>query len=147
MTNFKTVLTKDNQKVKLEVIDNISNYRGFYLIHKDGVLTKANYNQFALKDFTKSMYSKGFRDDLEGIEIFKYLYIQIESGVELSENELLEFYDKINLTNPYYLGIDFTEVMFKHTNLELYTLERKLNKYEKEIIKDNTVKADLSKII
>ena len=147
MKKFKTVTTKDNQKVKLEIIDNISNYRGFYLIHKDGVLTKANYNQSALKDFTELMYTKGFRDDLKGLDIFEYLYTQIKSGVELSENELLEFYDKINLTNPYYFGINFTEVMFKHNNLELYTLKSKLNKYEKEIIKDITVKADLSKII
>ena len=50
----KTVKTKDGEKIKLEIIEDFVNYRGFYFLHKDGVYTKANYNSFSLENIQRT---------------------------------------------------------------------------------------------
>ena len=40
---FKNIKTIDGTKTKLEIIEDLSKYRGFYYIFPDGILTKASY--------------------------------------------------------------------------------------------------------
>ena len=54
----KTVKTKDGKKIKLEVIESIEGYRGFYFLHKDGTYTKANYNDASLENIKMGSYSR-----------------------------------------------------------------------------------------
>ena len=46
----KELKNKDGEKIKLEIIENFDDYRGFYFLHKDGTYTKANYNDAALEN-------------------------------------------------------------------------------------------------
>lgn len=55
----KTVKTKDGERIKLEIIDDFDNYRGFYFLHKDKTYTKANYNSASFEDI-QTGYSRGY---------------------------------------------------------------------------------------
>ena len=47
---FKNIKTKDGTNIKLEPIEDISKYRGFYFIFPGGETTKASYNSFCFND-------------------------------------------------------------------------------------------------
>ena len=140
----KTVNTKDAGKVKLEVIEKIDDYRGFYFLHKDGVYTKANYNSFSLEDI-QTGYSRGY--ELKGKNCIEHLYLKIAKGSDLSRNERDEFYEKINLRRPVerVSGVvyDFRGILHKRENVQFWTLLEKFSKEEIEIYQSYRVEADL----
>ena len=139
----KTVKTKDGEKIKLEIIEDFVNYRGFYFLHKDGVYTKANYNSFSLENI-QTGYSRGYV--LEGKNCIEHLYLKIAKGSDLSRNERDEFYEKINLRRPvriaYGVVYDFRDILHKKENVQFWTLLEKFSKVEIEIYQSSHVEAD-----
>ena len=139
----KTVNTKDVGKVKLEIIEDFVNYRGFYFLHKDGVYTKANYNSASFQDI-KTGYSRGY--ELKGKNCIEHLYFKIANGSELSKNERIEFYEKINLRRPVERAsgvlYDFRDILHKKENVQFWTLLEKFSKVEIEIYQSDRVEAD-----
>ena len=140
----KTVKTKDGEKIKLEIIEDFDNYRGFYFLHKDGVYTKANYNSASLENI-QTGYSRGY--ELEGRDCIEHLYLKIAKGSDLSRNEKIEFYEKINLKFPvaksYGGRYDFRDILHKKENVQFWTLLEKFSKVEIEIYQSDRVEADL----
>ena len=139
----KTVKTKDGEKIKLEIIEDFDNYRGFYFLHKDGVYTKANYNDAAIKDI-KMGYSRGY--ELKGENCIEHLYLKLLKGSDLSRNERAEFYEKINLRRPVERAsgvvYDFRNILHKRENVQFWTLLEKFSKEEIEIYQSDRVEAD-----
>ena len=142
-TRFKTIKTKDGTKVKLELIEDLSKYRGFYYIFPDGEITKANYNSFCLKD-VEQKYTRGY--ELEASNLIDHLFDKIKNKQELSEYEKKDFYELVNLGEPvkFYKGIkyDFREILVKIKNVHFWTISEKPNKEEKTIYESGTVYAD-----
>ena len=140
----KTVKTIDGEKVKLEIIEDFDNYRGFYFLHKDGVYTKANYNSASFEDI-KTGYSRGY--ELKGKNCIEHLYLKLLKGSDLSRNERDEFYEKINLRHPVEKAsgvvYDFRDVLHKKENVQFWTLLEKFSKVEIEIYQSDRVEADL----
>ena len=140
----KTVKTIDGEKVKLEIIEDFDNYRGFYFLHKDGVYTKANYNSASFEDI-KTGYSRGY--ELKGKNCIEHLYLKLLKGSDLSRNERAEFYEKINLRHPVEKAsgvvYDFRDVLHKKENVQFWTLLEKFSKVEIEIYQSDRVEADL----
>ena len=139
----KIVKTKDGEKIKLEIIEKFDNYRGFYFLHKDGVYTKANYNSFSLENI-QTGYSRGYV--LKGKNCIEHLYLKIAKGSDLSRNERVEFYEKINLRRPvaksYGGRYDFRDILHKKENVQFWTLLEKFSKEEIEIYQSAQVEAD-----
>ena len=139
----KTVKTKDGEKVKLEIIEDFDNYRGFYFLHKDGVYTKANYNSASLENI-KTGYSRGYK--LKGKNCIEHLYLKLSKGSDLSRNERDEFYEKINLRRPVERAsgvvYDFRNILHKRENVQFWTLLEKFSKVEIEIYQSSHVEAD-----
>ena len=139
----KTVKTKDGKKIKLEVIENIDGYRGFYFLHEDGVYTKANYNSASFENI-KTGYSQGYF--LNGKNCIEHLYLKISKGSDLSYNERIEFYEKINLRRPVEKAsgvvYDFRDILHKKENVQFWTLLEKFSKVEIEIYQSAHVEAD-----
>ena len=139
----KTVKTKDGKKIKLEVIENIDGYRGFYVLHEDGVYTKANYNSASFENI-KTGYSRGYK--LNGKNCIEHLYLKLSKGSDLSRNERDEFYEKINLRRPveraYGIVYDFRNILHKRENVQFWTLLEKFSKVEIEIYQSAHVEAD-----
>ena len=139
----KTVKTKDGEKIKLEMIENFDDYRGFYFIHKDGTYTKANYNDAALENI-KMGYSRGYV--LNGKNCIEHLYLKLAKGSDLSRNERAEFYEKINLRRPVERAsgvlYDFRNILHKRENVQFWTLLEKFSKEEIEIYQSDRVEAD-----
>ena len=137
---FKTIKTKDGTKAKLEIIEDLSKYRGFYYIFPDGEITKANYY---LEDVRQN-YTRGY--PLEASNLVEHLYNKIKNNQELSEYEKKDFYELINLSNPVrrYRGIiyDFREILVKVKNVRFWTISEKPNKEEKIIYESGPVYAD-----
>ena len=140
----KTVKTKDGEKIKLEIIENFDDYRGFYFLHKDGTYTKANYNDAALENI-KMGYTRGYF--LNGKNCIEHLYLKIAKGSDLSYNERLEFYEKINLRRPIAKAsgvvYDFRDILHKKENIQFWTLLEKFSSKEIEIYQSDRVEADL----
>ena len=140
----KTVKTKDGEKIKLEIIENFDDYRGFYFLHKDGTYTKANYNDAALENI-KMGYTRGYF--LNGKNCIEHLYLKIAKGSDLSYNERLEFYEKINLRCPIAKAsgvvYDFRDILHKKENIQFWTLLEKFSSKEIEIYQSDRVEADL----
>ena len=61
LKKFKNIKTKDGTDIKLELIEDISNYRGYYFIFPDGDKTKANYNSFCFLGSTSAKCRVGGR--------------------------------------------------------------------------------------
>ena len=139
----KTVKTKDGEKIKLEIIEDFDNYRGFYFIHKDGTYTKANYNDAALENI-KMGYTRGYV--LNGKNCIEHLYLKLAKGSDLSRNERAEFYEKINLRRPVERAsgvlYDFRNILHKRENVQFWTLLEKFSKEEIEIYQSDRVEAD-----
>ena len=139
----KTVKTKDGEKIKLEIIEDFVNYRGFYFLHKDGVYTKANYNSFCLKD-VEQKYTRGY--ELEAPNLIDHLFDKIKNKQELSEYEKKDFYELINLREPVKnfnsIAYDFREILIKVKNVRFWTISEVPNKEEKTIYESGTVYAD-----
>ena len=139
----KTVKNKDGEKIKLEIIENFDDYRGFYFLHKDGTYTKANYNDAALENI-KMGYSRGYV--LKGKNCIEHLYLKIAKGSDLSRNERVEFYEKINLRRPVAkasgIVYDFRDILHKKENIQFWTLNEKFSKEEREIYQSDHVEAD-----
>ena len=139
----KTVKTKDGEKIKLEIIEDFVNYRGFYFLHKDGVYTKANYNDAAIKDIQMG-YSRGY--ELKGKNCIEHLFQKLAKGSDLSRNERAEFYEKINLRHPVAKAsgviYDFRDILHKKENVQFWTLLEKFSKVEIEIYQSYHVEAD-----
>ena len=139
----KTLKNKDGEKIKLEIIENFDDYRGFYFLHKDGVYTKANYNHSALENVEMG-YNRGYT--LEGIDCIEHLYRKISKGSDLKRNERIEFYEKINLRHPvaksYGGEYDFRDILHKRENIQFWTLLEKFSKEEIEIYRSCNVCAD-----
>ena len=137
---FKTIKTKDGTKAKLEIIEDLSKYRGFYYIFPDGEITKANYY---LEDVRQN-YTRGY--PLEASNLVEHLYNKIKNNQELSEYEKKDFYELINLSDPVrlYRGIiyDFREILVKVKNVRFWTISEKPNKEEKIIYESGPVYAD-----
>ena len=140
---FKNIKTKDGTAIKLELIEDISKYRGYYFIFPNGDKTKANYNSFCLKD-VEEKYTRGYT--LEASNLIEHLYDKIKNKQELSEYEKKDFYDLVNLAEPVrlYRGIkyDFREILVKVKNVQFWTISEVLNKEEKTIYESGTVYAD-----
>ena len=139
----KTVKTKDGKKIKLEIIEDFDNYRGFYFLHKDGTYTKANYNDAALENI-KMGYTRGYV--LNGKNCIEHLYLKLAKGSDLSRNERAEFYEKINLRRPVERAsgvlYDFRSILHKRENVQFWTLLEKFSKEEIEIYQSDRVEAD-----
>ena len=137
---FKNIKTKDGTKAKLEIIEDLSKYRGFYYIFPDGVLTKARYY---LRD-VKQNYTRGY--DLEASNLLEHLYNKIKNKQELSDYEKEDFYELISLRDPVrlYRGIiyDFREILVKVKNVQFWTISEKPNEEEKIIYETDNVYAD-----
>ena len=137
---FKNIKTIDGTKTKLEIIEDLSKYRGFYYIFPDGILTKASYY---LRD-VEQKYTRGY--ELEAFNLLEHLYDKIKNKQELSEYEKKDFYDLVNLAEPVrlYRGIkyDFREILVKVKNVQFWTISEKPNKEEKTIYESGTVYAD-----
>ena len=140
---FKKIKTKDGTDIKLELIEDISKYRGYYFIFTDGDKTKANYNSSSLKDI-ELKYTRGY--EVEGSNLIEHLYNKIKNKQELSEYEKKDFYELINLAEPVrlYRGIkyDFREILIKLKNVRFWTISEKPNKEEKAIYESGNVYAD-----
>ena len=141
---FKDIKTKDGTAIKLELIEDISKYRGFYFIFPDGDKTKANYNSSCLEEDIEQKYTRGYT--LEASNLLEHLYNKIKNKQELSEYEKKDFYDLVNLSEPVklYRGIiyDFREILVKVKNVHFWTISEKPNKEEKAIYKSSSVYAD-----
>ena len=139
----KTVKTKDGKKIKLEVIESIEGYRGFYFLHEDGVYTKANYNSSSIENI-KTGYSPGYF--LNGKNCIEHLYFKVSNGSNLSYNERIEFYEKINLRHPVTKAsgvvYDFRDILHKKDNIQFWTLLEKFSGKEIEIYQSGRVEAD-----
>ena len=139
---FKNIKTKDGTKAKLEIIEDLSKYRGFYYIFPDGEITKARYY---LRD-VKQNYTRGY--DLEASNLVEHLYNKIKNKQELSEYEKKDFYELISLRDPVrlYRGTiyDFREMLVKVKNVQFWTISEKPNKEEKSIYESGPVYADWS---
>lgn len=139
----KELKNKDGEKIKLEIIENFDDYRGFYFLHKDGTYTKANYNDAALENI-KMGYSRGYV--LKGKNCIEHLYLKIAKGSDLSRNERVEFYEKINLRRPVAkasgIVYDFRDILHKKENIQFWTLNEKFSKEEIEIYQSAHVEAD-----
>ena len=109
---FKKIKTIDGTNIKLELIEDISKYRGFYFIFPNGDKTKANYNSFSLKDI-ELKYTRGYK--VEGYNLIDHLFDKIKNKQELSEYEKKDFYEIINLREPviFFNSIvyDFREIL------------------------------------
>ena len=139
----KELKNKDGEKIKLEIIENFDDYRGFYFLHKDGTYTKANYNDAALENI-KMGYTRGYV--LKGKNCIEHLYLKIAKGSDLSRNERVEFYEKINLRRPVAkasgIVYDFRDILHKKENIQFWTLNEKFSKEEREIYQSDHVEAD-----
>lgn len=139
----KTIKTKDGERIKLEIIEDFVNYRGFYFLHKDGVYTKANYNSAAIENI-QTGYSRGYV--LEGRNCIEHLHLKLAKGSDLSRNERAEFYEKINLRRPVErssgIAYDFRNILHKRENVQFWTLLEKFSKEEIEIYQSSHVEAD-----
>ena len=137
---FKDIKTKDGTKAKLEIIEDLSKYRGFYYIFPDGILTKASYY---LRD-VEQKYTRGY--ELEASNLLEHLYDKIKNKQTLSDYEKKDFYDLVNLSEPVklYRGItyDFREILVKVKNVHFWTISEKPNKEEKTIYESGAVYAD-----
>ncbi len=137
---FKNIKTKDGTKAKLEIIEDLSKYRGFYYIFPDGILTKASYY---LRD-VEQKYTRGY--ELEASNLLEHLYNKIKNKQALSDYEKKDFYDLVNLAEPVrlYRGIkyDFREILVKVKNVQFWTISEVPNKEEKTIYESGTVYAD-----
>ena len=137
---FKNIKTKDGTAIKLELIEDISKYRGFYYIFPDGILTKASYY---LRD-VEQKYTRGY--ELEASNLLEHLHDKIKNKQELSEYEKKDFYDLVNLAEPVrlYRGIkyDFREILVKVKNVRFWTISEVPNKEEKTIYESGAVYAD-----
>ena len=140
---FKNIKTKDGTAIKLELIEDISKYRGFYFIFPNGDKTKANYNSFCLKD-VEEKYTRGY--EIEASNLLEHLYNKVKNKQELSDYEKKDFYDLVNLSEPVrlYRGIkyDFREILVKVKNVRFWTISEKPNKEEKTIYESGPVYAD-----
>lgn len=140
---FKNIKTKDGTAIKLELIEDISKYRGFYFIFPDGEITKANYNSASFEDI-KTGYSRGY--ELKGKNCIEHLYLKLSKGSDLSRNERDEFYEKINLRRPVEIAsgvvYDFRDILHKKENVQFWTLLEKFSKVEIEIYQSSHVEAD-----
>ena len=140
----KTVKTKDGKKIKLEIIYDFVNYRGFYFLHNDGTYTKANYNDAALENI-KMGYTRGY--ELKGENCIEHLFQKLAKGSDLSRNERAEFYEKINLRCPIAKAsgvvYDFRDILHKKENIQFWTLLEKFSSKEIEIYQYDRVDADL----
>ena len=143
LKKFKKIKTIDGTNIRLELIEDISKYRGFYFIFPDGDKTKANYNSFCLRD-VEQKYTRGY--ELEASNLLEHLHDKIKNKQELSEYEKKDFYDLVNLAEPVrlYRGIkyDFREILIKVKNVQFWTISEKPNKEEKTIYKSSNVYAD-----
>lgn len=137
---FKNIKTKNGTNIKLEIIEDLSKYRGFYYIFPDGEMTQANY----YLPNVKQKCTRGY--PLEASNIVEHLYNKIKNKQELSEYEKKDFYEMINLKEPVrlYKGVkyDFREILVKVKNVRFWTISEKPNKEEKLIYKSNSIYAD-----
>lgn len=137
---FKNIKTKDGTNAKLEIIEDLSKYRGFYYVFPDGVLTKADYYLIDVEQ----KYTRGYT--LESSNLLEHLYNKIKNKQELSEYEKKDFYGLVNLSEPVrlYRGIkyDFREILVKVENVQFWTISEKPNKEEKTIYESGNVYAD-----
>ena len=143
LKKFKNIKTKDGTDIKLELIEDISKYRGFYFIFPNGDKTKANYNSSCLKD-VEEKYTRGY--PLEASNLLEHIYDKIKNKQELSEYEKKDFYDLVSLREPVrlYRGIeyDFREILIKVKNVRFWTISEVPNKEEKTIYESGNVYAD-----
>ena len=140
---FKKIKTIDGTNIKLELIEDISNYRGYYFIFPDGDKTKANYNSSCLKD-VEHRYRRGY--ELEASNLIDHLFDKIKNKQELSEYEKKDFYEMINLREPVIffnsIAYDFREILVKVKNVRFWTISEVPNKEEKTIYESGAVYAD-----
>ena len=132
LKKFKNIKTKDGTAIKLELIEDISKYRGYYFIFPNGDKTKANYNSSCLKD-VEEKYTRGYT--LEASNLLEHLYNKIKNKQELSDYEKKDFYDLVDLSEPVrlYRGIkyDFREILVKVKNVHFWTISEKTKQRRK----------------
>ena len=140
---FKKIKTIDGTNIKLELIEDISKYRGYYFIFPDGDITKANYNSSCLKD-VEYRYRRGY--EIEASNLIDHLFDKIKNKHELSEYEKKDFYELIDLREPVIffnsIAYDFREILVKVKNVRFWTISEVPKKEEKKIYESGTVYAD-----
>ena len=140
---FKKIKTIDGTNIKLELIEDISKYRGYYFIFPDGDITKANYNSSCLKD-VEYRYRRGY--EIEASNLIDHLFDKIKNKHELSEYEKKDFYELIDLREPVIffnsIAYDFREILVKVKNVRFWTISEVPNKEEKTIYESGAVYAD-----
>ena len=126
---FKKIKTIDGTNIKLELIEDISKYRGYYFIFPDGDITKANYNSSCLKD-VEYRYRRGY--EIEASNLIDHLFDKIKNKHELSEYEKKDFYELIDLREPVIffnsIAYDFREILVKVKNVRFWTISAVPNK-------------------
>ena len=144
LKKFKNIKTIDGTNIKLELIEDISKYRGFYFIFPNGDKTKANYNSSCLEEDIEQKYARGYK--IKTSNLIEHLYNKIKNKQELSDYEKKDFYELINLREPvvYFNSIkyDFREILIKVKNVRFWTVSEKPNKEEKTIYESGNVYAD-----
>jgi hypothetical protein len=125
-------------KAKIVKINNIDNYRGFYVELED-CFVQASFNEarFGLR----CQYKAGFELTF-GNSIVEHIYNKLKNQEKLSKNEAKEFYERVNLFSPIVknAGIlyDFREVLYRPEKvLNFFTLEKNLSKIEIEIFQES----------
>ena len=126
-------------QVKVETIDDITKYRGFYFKLEDGCI-QANFCSNAKEGFNVK-YSLGF--ETNGKSVIEHLYNKLENGELLTKFEKIAFYEDINLFNPSVQRAgkwyNFREVLHRVRALEFYTLAEKISKKEIAIFNENNI--------
>ena len=145
LKKFKKIKTKDGTDIKLELIEDISKYRGYYFIFPDGDKTRANYNSSSLKDI-ELKYTRGY--SIEASNLVDHLFDKTKNKQELSEYEKRDFYELISLREPVIffnsIAYDFREILIKVKNVQFWTISEVPNKEEKTIYESGAVYADLT---
>lgn len=123
--------------VNIREINDISSFRGFWLCIDEKYYVNS-INTSAIQEEFISGYSVGF--DTKGKSVQDHLFEKITLNEKLTNNELEAFYEIVDLRNP---SDEFRYIMYKHQNIQFWTLDKTMNDSEKNIYKSGNVYADL----
>lgn len=127
---------RDGQDAVLQKIDNIKEYRGFWILINGEYfinnICDSNLKTPPPPKPEETGYSVGF--EFTG-NVIEHLYNKILKNETLSKNEQKEFYEKVNLSDPVVIVsgklVSFKEILHKHTNIQFWTLKEKMTSKEK----------------
>jgi hypothetical protein len=125
-------------KAKIVKINNIDDYRGFYIELED-CFVRASFNETMLG--LQCQYKRGFELTF-GNSIVEHIYNKLKNKEKLSKSEAKEFYERVDIFSPIVKNAeniyDFRKVLYRPEKaLNFFTLERDLSKKEIEILKES----------